>query len=236
MLESKTIKQTLDDKLGLAAIYYRQGRLASRSKQFDKAETLLENALSIQTQLDDQVGLVRTLRLLTRVSILRKDLVSAARYCLDALKIAESIDDKNEQAYTLYTLSIIYYRQDKLEDAQDINGRCAALFNHIGNQKMQALTLLSLSGIQEKLGNLDESLNTCKQSEALLRALKDDFNLVFVLEHYCKVYIRKNLYDKALFYGREALAIAKIKNPTEKDIYTKFVATSILKQQNTVNV
>ena len=217
--ESKKIKQELDDQLGLAAIYFRQGRLASRSKQFQEAEHLLNDALAIQTRLGDQVGMVRTLRLLTRVSILQKELEQAAIYCQKALELAEKIEDKNEQAYTLYTMSIIFYRNEDFDKAQKFNERCTELFKLIGNQKMQALALLSLSGIQEKLKQFDRSLTTCAESEKLLRSLSDNYNLVFVLEHFCKVYIaqKRCRHDLAMNYGENALDIARKSNPAEQE-------------------
>ncbi|MBV7333016.1 tetratricopeptide repeat protein [Chloroflexi bacterium TSY] len=200
-----TTRKNLNDSLGMAAVYFRQARLYYYyGPDYDEAERLARQALTIQETQADKLGLISTLRLLAQVSNMKEEYQLAQTYGERAAKLSEELQDPGELASTLFVLTVTHRKQQNYAAARECAEKSQRIFQRIGNRRVQAMLfrqlIRQLSGIYKEEGQDHFALEMVEKGLNLYRKLDDVFGTAYALRDMGDLLVKLG----QLTQGREA--------------------------------
>ena len=215
---SQQLRSELNDPIAVAATLYQQGLLAYRRSDFDQADALTRQALTIQEQMDDLAGSLPTLRLLADIAVEHKTYPLAEERLNRCLRLAEQLQDRSELAAAYYGLAVVSRFQDKQAESERYIAHVLELSQWMGNRQYQAMALYEQFLLYRRTGQVEAALQAGLKSRDLFEALADQFNLVFVLDNLAVFLAEQSQLEQALRFWQEALELAlKLEHPlTEK--------------------
>jgi tetratricopeptide (TPR) repeat protein len=106
MVGSSNSKEKLVD-FELASFYFQNGKLAHRSREFDRAETFYKKALGIDERLGNTQGLATTYQQLANLAMEQKKYDQAEEWCLKSVKVNKSLPEQSGLAANYFLLATI---------------------------------------------------------------------------------------------------------------------------------
>lgn len=166
---SKRIFAEEQDGLGIAknlnliAVYH-----FKQNRDFQTAQTCLEQALALQRPLPVSSTTIETWRYLARVQSMAGDYLAAEVCLVEALKVSRQQEDKGEYAAALYEKLLLHKKQQQFEAALAVGYECLDLFHILGSLRLEGL-------VKTQLGLLHQARQEPHQGLPLLLAGLDIF-------------------------------------------------------------
>ncbi|MBK8989140.1 MAG: tetratricopeptide repeat protein [Chloroflexi bacterium] len=174
LVESLHIREQLGDQAGVAAVLFRQSRLAESYNQKDEAEALALQALALQEAAGDKLAMVRTLHHLTWTYIGLDGLADKAVAFADrALQLAEEVDDVGELALAWYARGGAARVQGKYDEALYWLGKSYEPLQRMGDKHSVGLVLYLKMLIYRDAARYEEALVNAEQCASIFTELGD---------------------------------------------------------------
>jgi tetratricopeptide (TPR) repeat protein len=149
--------------LNLIAVYH-----FKQNRDFQKAQTCLEQALALQRPLPVSSTTIETWRYLARVQSMAGDYLAAEVCLVEALNVSRQQEDKGEYAAALYEKLLLHKKQQQFEAALAVGYECLDLFQKLGSLRLEGL-------VKTQLGLLHQARQEPHQGLSLLNAGLDIF-------------------------------------------------------------
>jgi predicted ATPase/class 3 adenylate cyclase/Tfp pilus assembly protein PilF len=149
------------------------GALAETQGDYDRAQTLHEQALAISRVLDDHIGIARALGNLGVVAFDRREDDKAGALLQESLTIARESGNDFLIATALNDLGRVSYEQGDLEQAEALYRESLALRRRIGSESDVARSLNNLGGVALNMGNFGRAAELFGESLELYRTVSD---------------------------------------------------------------
>ncbi len=203
------IRQSLNDKVGVAATLDNIGEVYTSLSNYDKALENLEKALDIRQQLNEQAGIGETLNNLSYVYRLLGDYPKALVLPQQALQIAKQIGSRTLEGESLHNMAAVYAARGDYQKAFELYEQALLIRQEIGDKRDEGRTLNNIGGVYSSLGEYEQALKYYQQSLAIRRTLNDKAGVGRLLSNIGLVYRQLGQYSKALEFYQEALVILK---------------------------
>lgn len=200
---------TSGDTLGTSVTIAQQALLAYRRGDLEAAKQLCNQVLQMDTYADQLAARLPTLRLLADIALEEQTYEVAATYCNQSLALCKQLDNRSELAAVYYSLTVVARCQNTLDEAQQFAQRAIELCEVTGNRGFKALTLHESSRIHTAMGNHQAAIMASEESMNLLLAVKDSFNLVYILRQLGEAQLAAGEKEKAIDAWQAALTLAE---------------------------
>jgi tetratricopeptide (TPR) repeat protein len=134
------------------------GIIASKRRDFEKANSLLSNALSYFRSIGDDARTSRLLNNLVAVAIEQEELDTGLVYLRESLAISQRIGDTHGTGVLLHNMGEIALRQNRLEEARRIFADEWRIGSAVANVDLVIPSLQSLGHTLFKLGDYEASV------------------------------------------------------------------------------
>ncbi|HEY9850249.1 MAG TPA: tetratricopeptide repeat protein [Leptolyngbyaceae cyanobacterium] len=203
------IRQTINDKVGVAATLDNIGEVYTSLSNYDKALENLQQAFDIRQQLNDQAGIGETLNNQSYVYRLLGDYPKALALPQQALRIAKQISNRAIEGESLHNIAAVYAAQGDYQKALELYEQALLIRQEVGNKRDEGRTLNNIGGVYYSLGEYEQALKYYQQSLAIRRTLNDKAGVGRLLSNIGLVYRQLGQYSKALEFYQESLVILK---------------------------
>lgn len=156
-----------------AAALNAAGRLANRQDDYERAETLHEEALVLWRELGDQQGTADSLSNLGRLASRRGDFRRATELLEEALALRRGLGDQYGLATSLTILASLDNRQGNVERAMALNEEALALRRKLGDWAGIAASLNYVAALAYWQGEFGRAERLLKEALQLARDLGD---------------------------------------------------------------
>ncbi|HRN40979.1 MAG TPA: tetratricopeptide repeat protein [Vicingus sp.] len=151
------IYESLNDKIGIAAILNNTGLIYKNQGDLEKSLEYYQRSLKIQEEVGDKVGLAKALNNLGYIYNKLEEIPKAISYYEQSLSIRQEINDKEGLAVSYNNLGSIYSREGDLNKTIEYFKKGLIIFEEINNKEGMVYTLSNLAAAQLKLNNLKEA-------------------------------------------------------------------------------
>ena len=207
--ESLRIRETLNDKEGIAIAYNNLGLVFWTKGDFDQATAYYEDSLAIYNELGDEGGVSRVLNNLANISSSRGELDPALSYYQQSLEIKERIANKKDIATSLINIGVIHRLKGNLDKATEYYNRSLNLLENLSIGPEFALGLNNLGEIFNLKGELDTALDFYQRSLLIYDAMGAKEGIALALHNMGDIQKRKGNHEIAFEYFQRSLAISE---------------------------
>ena len=130
------------------------GNLAFIQNDYEHAEPLLQQSLTLYRELDDQPGIAFALSMLGSVTWTKGNMAAARTLTEEALEIARKVDDMERVANSLFVLGLLFSSQGEYTQARALLEKSVATHRAMGNKRGIAHALSQL--VQVHLVSLED--------------------------------------------------------------------------------
>ncbi len=205
--ELHRIATALNNPEELAIAKYELGKALRARQEFDKAETLLQEAVDLLIPLPDKNKLARTYSYLGLNSRDLGNFDKAEEYYFLALDLYKSLNLKSETANMLINLGVLYRIINDSERAIDAYLQALKIHEESGEKRGMALVNGNLGNLYREQGELDKALVYYREASRGFNELGRRRMEAVSLNNIGLINDLKNNKDLALIYYKEALII-----------------------------
>lgn len=202
---SLEIKESLEDKAGIASTYNNLGLVYWSKGDISQALEFYHRALAANEELGNQKNIGVTLTNLGNCYTRMGDLDKALDYQQRSFTIKKAIGNQHDIALSLINLGVVYQLRGDLNQAQEYYQQSFEISEKTRNQTDIALALNNLGNIYELKGGLDKALELFEKSLTIYQTLGIKENIALLLANIGGVYRKKGDYQKALNYYQHNL-------------------------------
>ncbi|NJM05063.1 tetratricopeptide repeat protein [Candidatus Gracilibacteria bacterium] len=203
------VAQGCDDRRLLALLQLRQGFFADRMGEYQRAETLLDTALSVLQELGDQASVAFALSTRGRVAEHKGAMEQAIALHNDSLILYQALGDRSGEASALHNLGSAYEGLHQYAAAAEYAERSLALRRTIGDLRGTAFSLNLLGIVREMQSDFALATGHYLESMTLFAAIGDTWAILLPLCNLGDVASSKGDWAAAGRYYREAMTIAR---------------------------
>jgi tetratricopeptide (TPR) repeat protein len=160
--ESQRIRESLDDKAGIAVCLNRRGELAILRAAFAAARPLLWKALQIREEIHAEFGLLSSWNYLSLLHLQEGNLEEAHRYALLMAEGARRLESESQEAWSMCRLGQVALAKGDQEAA-------AGYFQDARNLMRDNQNLIESIGIMCELASANLSMKNNAEAEELAR-------------------------------------------------------------------
>jgi len=205
--ESKNLAEKIQYNPGLALAYKNMGIGFYLQGKYKDAVLTWQRAIGVYRLLGDKKGEANMLSNQGAVYFNQGDDAKALELHLQSLKMSEEINDTLRVLTSLTNIGGVYSNKEATyQKALEYFLRAYELSQKIKDDYSIGTSSVNVGEIYYKLGNDSTALQYLYVSE---KAYQGTENLPYTLNAIGRVYVRKNLFDKAIGYHREAYDIAR---------------------------
>lgn len=204
-LRSLEIKESLEDKAGIASTFNNLGLVYWSKGDIPQALEFYHRALATNEELGNQKNIGITLTNLGNCYTRMGDLTKALDYQQRSFAIKEATDNQHDIALSLINLGVVYQLKGDLNQAQEYYQRSFEISEQTGNQTDIALVLNNLGNIYELKGGLDQALELFEKGLTIYETLGIKENIALLLANIGGVYRKKGNYHQSLKYYQQSL-------------------------------
>lgn len=206
---SLKIRQEINDKSGIAAVY---NNIASvYLEEGNYAESLKSNlaALRIREELNDKEGIAASYNNIGNVYDGMHNYEEALKMHFAALKIRLEIDDKNGIANSYSNIGGIYAAQGNNGPALTNILEAVKIREEIGDKQGLATSYINIGNVHRNQSNIPEALKCYAISLKIAEEIGDQLNVVFALTGIGTAYTQQKKFQDAALYLQKALVLSK---------------------------
>ena len=183
------------------------GWLAHWQGDFEQAQTLAEEGLSIWQEVGNSLGMAQALNNLGAVAQRRGDYVKSRQFHEKSLAIRREMGDQRAIAVSLHNLGELYLRQGNYAQARAAYEESLPLFREVGHLMGVADSLSSLGVVAEHQGELDQARTYHEEALKNRRDRKDPMGTAESLYSLGELAARQGESAQAHRYYGQSLAI-----------------------------
>jgi tetratricopeptide (TPR) repeat protein len=207
--QSLTLKQKVEDKLGvghslnsIGGVYYETGQYSQALKFFQQALANVQNAKepTDKANILNNIGLVYSE--LGQYS-------KALKFYQQALAIREKIGDQDGEGTTLNNIGFTYNQMKKYSQALDYYQQALAAFKKIGNQPKMGSTLNNIGFAYQQLGQYSQAIESLQQGLRILQEVGDRAVAGRTFDSMGSAYKGIGKYSQALASYQQALFLSR---------------------------
>jgi tetratricopeptide (TPR) repeat protein len=187
----------------------RQAALCTKLGYYDRAETALEESLSIFRRLDVVVEQIFCLVHLLHVLIYRGSYDQAEALASEGLALARQIDDKWSISRSLDLTGFIHYRKGDVDQAEALCEESLVIGRQIGHHQLMLWPLNKLADIVCHRGDFVRAQSLFDECIGLARALGDAYNEAILLNNQGTVLQVLGRFEEAEKLFQASLAICR---------------------------
>lgn len=196
------------------------GVIYIQMKEYEHAETYLNQALEIRKEENYTKGLPNVLNHLANIYSKREDYDKALTYYQEALAIAQANEDKLSTGNIFYQMGALYKSQKRYDEAIESLNKGLKLQKELNLKYYEAYSYIGLVNIYMEKGEFDKAYPLITKSIKILKELGNLNSLTYAYEHLSWYYLQTGNYKKAYEAYKER---ADIKD----SLYHQDLATSI---------
>jgi tetratricopeptide (TPR) repeat protein len=216
------IREVLNDKKGMSAIFIPIGNINYFQGNIQKAIDCYEKSLQLSEETNDKIGISRSLNNLGSMYSDQDNIPRALEYFNRSLKIDEEAGNKAGMSSTLNNIGITYSYQGDMANALEYYNRCLTFKEELGNKYEISVALSNIGTIYEYQGDLPLALEFYYRSLKLQEELGDKWVVSGTYTNIGNVYAdqaenksqneraaRDSLYQKSLEFYFKSLKICE---------------------------
>jgi predicted ATPase/uncharacterized protein HemY len=205
--QSLALRQTIDDKAGIADSLSGQGNVALRYGDFLAARARFEESLKLRQELGMTAAIAESLRQLGSVARIQGDYVRASELYTQSLDQLRHLGDQRGIAAALASLGNIALEQGEYVQAEQFYNESLALFQKQGVKTSVAIALNNLGRVARRQGDPSRARTAHGESMALFRELGDRRGIALALVNLGDVLLDESSYAEAQAHYAESLAL-----------------------------
>jgi tetratricopeptide (TPR) repeat protein len=182
---------------GLATALITLGDMETEVGEYEKASSLMEEALGIMRELKDTRGIARALWQLGQCAVRPGDYERAVEYFELALPLLRQAGDRSHTAIALTGLAEVAVRQGDYERATALEEESLALRREIGETWGIAISLANFAWIALRRDELKQAAALLGESLALRREIGDKGGVAWCLEKMAEIALITGQRDSA---------------------------------------
>jgi predicted ATPase/Tfp pilus assembly protein PilF len=187
----------------------RLGRLAFEQGDYERATTLLLDALQLLQEVGDRLGRAQVLSELGIIAFWQGEHERATGFYEESLALARDAGGRRETALALGLLGIVAAEQGDHVAAMERLEGALALYREAGDIRGIAGTLINLGSKAERQGMLDEARSRYEEALRLSRDQGNKQQIALVLENLGSVAAMQGDHDQAAEHFRKSLVLSR---------------------------
>jgi tetratricopeptide (TPR) repeat protein len=203
---SRTIKERLGNRRGLADSFNNLGLVYWSRGDLDQALDYYQQGLTINEELGNKRNTAITLTNVGNVYSRKGDLDQALACQKRSLAIKEELGHKHDIFTSLINLGAVYQLKGDLSQAKEHYQRSLAISEELGIKRDIALAINNLGNIDQLKGDLNQALEYFQTSLAIYRELGIREEIALLLTNIGEIHSRKGNLERALECYERSLA------------------------------
>jgi tetratricopeptide (TPR) repeat protein len=192
---------------GAAGIYHRLGIIAQEQRQWAKAESYYQQALSINAEFPDRDEQAGTYHQLGIIAQEQRQWAEAESYYQQALAIYVEFQNRYEQAGTYHQLGIIAQQQRQWAEAESYYQQALAIYVEFQDRYSQAGTYHQLGRVAQEQRQWAEAESYYQQALAIKIEFQNRYEQAGTYHQLGRVAQEQRQWAEAESYYQQALAI-----------------------------
>lgn len=197
-LESRTIRDQLGDRDGVASATSGLGLVARNLGQYDQARDRFREALRVWEELGDQSGVAIAHHNLGTTAAMAGQYEEAKAHHEAALRLRRQLDDADSVAYSLWALATIARLTGDRATARARFAESRKLFQRVGDRQGEAFVLRGLAAVAEQSADDVEALRLLGESLTLRHSFGERKGIVECIEAIASISARRGHLDRAV--------------------------------------
>ena len=181
-------------------LYFLQGN-------FNKAEPLFEQSLTVRKGSNDKAGTAQSMAGLGGIYLSQGKTDQAFNYYKRSLKIEEELGNKKAIASLMNNMAIVYMNKGLVEKSLECHKRSLKYNEEIGNKSAIGTSLNNIGVIYHSQKQIENAIDWFKRSLKNTEEANDKKGIANALSNLAIMYQEQHKMEKALEYGRKSLRI-----------------------------
>ncbi|KAG8929608.1 hypothetical protein FRC01_004068 [Tulasnella sp. 417] len=195
-----------DDRRKVASLLLAQGDTFRRQAKFQKARSILHEAVALYREVDDQIGIAESLFLIADIPREEDQMDEAAAIYKEALEVYEALNNQSRIASCLHNLGDILRHQGKPESTAYLE-QALQVYRSIDQQNGNDFHLLQIADIVRLQGHWEEAISLLARALAICKETGDQDGAASCLWSIGDIRRIQHMYDDALPCLKEALVL-----------------------------
>jgi tetratricopeptide (TPR) repeat protein len=204
-----SIREQIDDRKGIAAIYNNLGAIYKEQGFFEKAIVYYHRSLKIEEELGNRQGVAMSLNNLGIVYHSTANYPKAIEYHTRSLGIKESLGDEKGVGVSLNNIGLIYQVQQEYEKALEYFEKSMEIKLKLEDYKGVAYAYSNLGTVYFNKNQFSKAEEFYQKSLAMRNEIGDKIGLITTHNNLGALYQEQNKYKEAMSSHNEALKIAE---------------------------
>ncbi|UCH59259.1 MAG: tetratricopeptide repeat protein [Anaerolineales bacterium] len=183
------------------------GMLAFQQGDFEEANTMHQESLSLFREIGFRLGVGRELDVLGEIAYYRGNHIQAIEYHTESLAIRYEIEDREGVAHSLGQLGVIARDRGEYEKARDLLNESLQICRGLGDNLMLAQALNNLGVVEHLLCQYEQAGRTFTEAVELFRALDDQPGISEALQNLGNVAKDRGEFKQAILLYKDSLAL-----------------------------
>ena len=198
----------LKDSLFMSYVLHNKGTAYGNQGLYSKALEYLFKALTLDEQMNDMGGIAADYNSLAIIFKRQGNLEKAITYSEKSLAINRNLKNAYSIGTDLISLGIFYKEDGRLDQAFQMQTRALEIFDSLAVQRGKNSAYHNIGVIYFEKGDLEKSLKHLQAAIAGNQLSKNNFSAINNGIMIARVYLKKNLLEKAVQNANAALDLA----------------------------
>lgn len=203
--ECLTIREKVNDKIGITHILNNIANIYKNKGVYDKALEVHERNLALKQGLGDERNVSATLYNMGVIYSRKGEYETALKYYISSLEIDKRLGNKDDVAKVLNSIGIVYYHQGNISRAIQYWTESLNIQEQLGDKRGVANALNNIGVIYDNQGEYEKALEYHEKALALRRQINDKRGIATSLHNMGVIYNLQSKTDKSLEVNLESL-------------------------------
>lgn len=211
------LSDSLNYEKGKTTSLNRLGTIEIYQKEYNKAEKLYLQVLSLETKTKNVYGIGRAQNQLSEIYREKKDLKKALQFGLNALSNFETLHNKKNVALIANNIGLIYQNQGEYHSSMNYLLKSLKIREELNETKNIGFNYLNLGILSIAMHNYPKGIYYLSKSETIFKNLNDDYELAKIYNNLGIAYFESKNYETSLKYYNKSIGLKKELKIEEKD-------------------
>ncbi len=219
--KSLSIRESVDDKEGMARVLSNIGNIYLYTGDYKRALEFFERSLETSREEGEPKAAQRGVGNISLVQMYMGEYDKAIESMTKSLDYTRMTGDLQSQAYQLNNLGAVYNDLEEYDKAMEYYEKTREIAERTGDQWLIATTLTNIGTLNAQKGDYDSSLDYQMRSLKILERLEDRRVMTYVFCSIAEAYAGKGELGQAMDYCKRALDLSKEIGIKESIAYSK---------------
>ncbi|MGH9947884.1 MAG: CHAT domain-containing protein [Pyrinomonadaceae bacterium] len=205
--EAARLFAQIEDRLGLAFVYYSLGQVNSLLTNLEESRNNHSKAAAIFLELNLRPQYARTITDQAAAYFFERNLDQSEKLCLEALRVFEELGDRRGEAEITGNLGAIFDAKDNPRLALEYYFRALPILQSEKDKVQEGSILSRIGSVYDDLGEPFQALEYYEMALKIRRELKDERTEATTLANMSVVLKNLGYYDRAIEASERAFQI-----------------------------